>query len=261
MPAVRSLDTTMKEAAMPTDTMATSPLKFPAPPDAATARAIRERLRGHTTATDWLLAGVFDWLDDLRDEHLRLRGQVAEDLEALNQLTAKFRREDAEHQEALRQAYRDGGATPEDRRMPTDEREAQHAARLERVFAGAHVLADHADHVIETIREREDETLAELESRLEPALAKRREAARLLAEADAQAYQLHMQGRWVQNTADDGAFGRQVAPANAAMPARLHKDVLKHSFKRHFSKLRPWNRGYRATNEMKAWNGTTGVVA
>ncbi|MEA2393283.1 MAG: hypothetical protein QOJ82_1174 [Solirubrobacteraceae bacterium] len=77
-----------------------------------------------------------------------MRGQVAADLEALNAFTAKFRREDAKHQEALRQAYRDGNGTPKDRRVPTDEREAQRAAVLERVFAGAHVLADHADHVI-----------------------------------------------------------------------------------------------------------------
>src|SRR4051812_43621569 len=104
---------------------ATGPLKFPQAPDSATGRAINERLRGHTTASGWLPAGVFDRLDELRDEHLRLRGQVAADLEALNELTAKFRREDAEHQEALRHAYRDGGGTPEDRRTPVDEREAQ----------------------------------------------------------------------------------------------------------------------------------------
>jgi hypothetical protein len=246
---------------MPTDTTATGPLKFPAPPDAPTARAINERLRGHTTAPDWLPAGVFDWLDALRHEHLRLRGQVASDLEALSELTAKFRGEDAEHQEALRQSYRDGSGTPEDRRTPTDEREKQRAAILERVFAGADVLADHADHVLDTMREHEDESLSDLQSRLEPTLEKRRGAARLLAEADAEAYRLHMLGQWVIRTTDDGPFGRQPAPANVAPPPKLNKNVLQGSFKRHFSKLRPWNRGYRETNEMKTWSGTTEVAA
>ncbi|MEA2393284.1 MAG: hypothetical protein QOJ82_1175 [Solirubrobacteraceae bacterium] len=47
------------------NTTATGPLRFPAPPDAATARPITERLRGHTTVPGWLPAGVFDWLDEL----------------------------------------------------------------------------------------------------------------------------------------------------------------------------------------------------
>jgi hypothetical protein len=68
-PAAASPFTT-QEATMHTDqnTTATGPLKWPAPPDAPTARAITERLRGHTTAPGWLAAGVFDWLDELRDE-------------------------------------------------------------------------------------------------------------------------------------------------------------------------------------------------
>ena len=82
-----------------------------------------------------------------------------------------------------------------------------------------------------------------------------------MAEADAEAYQLHMLGKWVQNAADDGAYGRQPAPANVAMPPKLNKNVLQGSFKRHSSKLGPWNRDYRQATEMQTWSGTTEVVA
>jgi hypothetical protein len=74
------------------------------------------------------------------------------------------------------------------------------------------VLAEVADAVIELVREREDDWLADLRGRLEPAREKRREAQRLLDEAKAEEWGIHRLGMWVQVTSQDGAFGRQPSP-------------------------------------------------
>jgi hypothetical protein len=162
-------------------------------------------------------------------------------MEALDNLAAKHRREDAEHAEALREAHRDGSpASAEDRRTPADDRAAERAAIEERMWAGFQVRAEHADRIIEAVRQHEDEWLADLRSRLAPAQEKRREAERLLAEAEAEEWQLHQLGHWVQRTSEDGPFGRQPAPVRSTPPAQFSKELLRSSLEVPWHRDRPW---------------------
>lgn len=217
-------------------------LNIPQPPDVATRRALDESLKGHTTSAAWLPEGLWPELDDLRSEQLRLRGQVASELEALRALKARFRKEDAEHEEGLLQAQRDGEpASAEDRRTSPEERAAERAAIEERLWAGVRVFAEHADRIIETVRHHETEWLADLRSRLTPAQEKRRRAQELVAEAKAEEWHLYRLGQWLQTTADDIAFGRQPAPEVAPVPQQLSADVVRESLERPWHKVRPWS--------------------
>jgi hypothetical protein len=45
------------------------------------------------------------------------------------------------------------------------------------------------------------------------------------------------------------------------VPAKLNKKVLQGAFVRHFSKLRPWNRGYQGEGFMDKKYGTTTKAA
>lgn len=96
----------LPEEPMTTTISSTGPIlaHLPPPPDVRTRLALTERLQGHTTSESWLPAGIWRELDALRDEQLRHRRQVVEVLEALNALDARFKQEDAEHTQALRQA-------------------------------------------------------------------------------------------------------------------------------------------------------------
>lgn len=215
---------------------------LPTSPDAATQMVLTERLKGHTTSPSWLPERVWPELDALRDEQLRLRFQVTDALEALDALTARFKSEDEGHAEQLRQAHRDGAPTSsEDRRTPAEQRVAERTAVEERLWAGVHVFAEHADRVIETIREHEDEWLADLRSRLVPAQEKRRRADALVVEAKAQEFELYRLGQWVQANADDQGFGRQPAPAPGGAPDQVSPEVLKDALERRWHRLKPWN--------------------
>ena len=108
-----------------------------------------------------------------------------------------------------------------DGRTPGEQRQAERAAIEERLWAGVIVLAEVTDAVIELVREREDDWLADLRVRLEPAREKRREAERLLAEAKAEEWRIHRLGQWLQITSEDGAFGRQPAPDLESPPERF----------------------------------------
>jgi hypothetical protein len=218
------------------------PLQIPLPSDTKTRVAMAEHLRGYTTSERWLPEGLWPELDELRAEQLRLRDQVAADLDALHDLLTKFRLEDREHQERLLQAHRDGRPTSaEDRRTPAGHRAAARTTIEERLWAGALVFAEHAEHVIDSVREHEDEWLVDLRSQLTGAEEKRREAERLLAEARAEEFHVQRLGQWVQATADDEAFGRQPAPTVQPVPRRFSPDALKGSLERPRHKAKPWN--------------------
>jgi hypothetical protein len=218
------------------------PLKIPMPPDVATRRAVTEKLHGHTTAASWLPEGIWPELDELRAEQLRLRAQVAAEVHALENLVRKFSREDSEHNKRLREAQRAGTVdSVEDRRTPAEQRAAERGLIEERLWAGVHVFAEHAERIIETVREHEDEWLADLRSRLGPAQEKRHEAARLLAEAKAEEFRLYQLGGWLQTTADDQGFGRQPAPALGPIPEKVSRLVFQDKLERPWHKLRPWN--------------------
>jgi hypothetical protein len=222
------------------DTRATGPLKLPKPPDIETARAL-QRLAGHTTSEAWIPEDLTVELNQLRREHIRLRRQVVAELQARSELARGFQREDDEREAALRLAARNGSPPPEDKRTSPEERAAKLAAIEQRLWATVHVLADVADTVIETLREQESDLLAALRHQLKPAEERRREAARLLAEARAEEFQLHKLGQWIQKTADDEAFGRQPAPVPGLVPPSVSSDVLKNSLERPWHNAKPWN--------------------
>ena len=92
------------------------PLRLPArllndPPDTQAALALQQ-LRGHRLSVDWLPEGLSDPLDQIRLRHLDLLRQLGERLTAVRDLERQFRREDHEHEQAVRQALRDGGEDP-----------------------------------------------------------------------------------------------------------------------------------------------------
>lgn len=222
---------------------------LPAPPDVRTRLLLAENLRGLTTAESWLPEGLWPELDDLREEHLRFRRQVVAVIEERASLLARYAAEDKDHVEALRQAARDGVRPPDDGRTPPDERERQRTAIEERLWAGIAVMAEHADAIVEHLRENEDEYLADLRERLLPAQQKRREAERLLAQAQSEELQVHALGRWVMTTNDDDGLSRQPSPVPGAVPERLAATVLRDSLERPWHKARPWS---RATSEVAA---------
>ena len=222
---------------------------LPEPPDVPTRLALTNRLHGHTTSESFLPEGVWPELDELREEALRHRRQVVAHLEARKALLAGYAAEDKAHTEALRQAARDGATPPEDARTAPEQRDRERTAIEERLWAGVQVFAEHADQVIESIREHEDTWLADLRSRLEPAREKRRQAEALLAEAKAEEFRLHRLGRWVQTTADDDGFGRQPAPIVGSVPERVSVEVFRDSLERPWHRAKPWN---GATSEAAA---------
>jgi hypothetical protein len=220
------------------------PLKLPptlVAPTVEAARAVRDlRARPHSTSDVWLPEGLWDELDAVRAEHLRLRDQVASELTALEALDERVLREKREHDEKLRQATRTGDdpGSVEDRRTPPEQYEAERKAIEERLWAGIEVLAEVADLVPELAREHEDEWLADLRVRLVPAQEKVAELQRELARARREAFYVHKLGLWLQQVSDDsGAFARQPHPtSDEPVPAMFSEELLARSLER------PWYR-------------------
>ena len=127
-----------------TDPQQPGPLVLPlSPPSADAARAVREKLRGHSTAANWLPEGLWPELDELRSEQLRVRDQVAVELAALDAVNGRFREEDRQHERQLRQAHRDSRpGSVKDARTPREQRQAESAAIEERLWAGVMVLGE-----------------------------------------------------------------------------------------------------------------------
>lgn len=214
------------------------PLAWPArPPDGRTMTLITEKLKGFTTAANWLPEGMWPELDDLRVEQLRLRGVLVADIGAWHALADGFNTEDQKFAAELRQAYRDGFPPPEDTRTPEAERKAQLRGIEDRLWAGAVVFAEHADLVVATIRENEGKWLADLKSRAADALEKVREAERIAAEARTAQWHVAQLGKWLQNQADDGPFGRQPVPdGSTPKPATVGDHLIANAL------ARPWSR-------------------
>jgi hypothetical protein len=220
------------------EAQARGPLRIPiAPGGRVEVRlALTERLKGHTTSAGWLPAGLSPELDELRTNSLRLRGRAANDLRAMEQLHREQQDEDRKHQVALQHALRDGEGVPEDRRTSPEVRQSQHANLQERLDADILVMAEVADKIIEKLREQEPNILGTLRVGLNGAQDKRREAERLIAEAESEEWRIHRLGQWVLTTSEDGPLGRQPAPTPQPMPAQFDRALLATSLKR------PWHR-------------------
>ena len=150
-------------------------------------------------------------------------------------------KQDKEHAKPLEQAARDGARAPEDRRTTPEQRVSQRAGVEERVWPVIRVMASVADDLIAFVRRHEDELLGDLRGSLELLEEKRREAQRLLREAESGAWRAHMLGHWLQNLADDGAMSRQPAPALVPPPAQFSRHLLEESLTRPWHRRRPWS--------------------
>jgi hypothetical protein len=215
------------------------PIKFPQTGYTRTTLALRGALRGHATSPSWIPQGLSPELDELRAKMLTLGDRVRADVDKLRSLRREFEAEDTAYQAKLEAAIRDGMEAPTDERTTEQDREEQLDAIHERIAAGVDILAEHADRIVAKIREQEDQLLSALRGQIVGAQDKRREAERLVAEAQALEWQLHRTGQWVLHTADDGPMGRQPAPAPAPMPASFNRELLKTSLTRPWARPRP----------------------
>jgi hypothetical protein len=195
---------------------------------------LAERLKGHKTSDLWLREGLDEGLDALRSEQLERRAQVADALQQLRDLAVKCSSEDAEHQEALVQAAREGKAQPADDRTSPEQRRALLIAGEERYIAALEVLAETCDKVIATGREREKQVLAQLKLVKIEADDELREAMAKAQAARAGVFQVEMTARWYKAMVDDGVFGGQPAPGHTVAPQRWYSEGDA-AFERHWT--------------------------
>jgi hypothetical protein len=117
------------------------PLVLPlSPPSTEAARAVRQRLQGHSTAGNWLPEGLWPELDAIRSEHLRIRSQVVAQLDALEELQRRSQAGDKQHAERLRQAHRETGKPDQVKDRRTLPRRGKPSARQSRRSCGAAFL-------------------------------------------------------------------------------------------------------------------------
>lgn len=211
------------------------PLRWPVQPRERDASRALRRLGGHRTSQAWLPAGLDPKLDEARDEHLRLRGIVAAAIGEHGELRKRFAAEDEARDEGLRDAVRKGRSEPADKSTPSDEREVALADVERRLWAGAVVLAEHVEHVVELVRELESDLLGQLRDELPGVEKKKVEAQRLMAEARAAEARIAGIGMWIQDTSDDRALGGQPAPQGDA-GGSVSREILARSV------ARPWYR-------------------
>ncbi len=211
---------------MPTDTPS-GPLLLPLP------HHLGERLKVHKTSEKWLLAGLSDQLDALRESHIERRTRLAEARQEQIDLGAKFAREDAEHHEKLVQAARERNPEPEDTRTSPEQRHALRVAAQERLEAAAEVLAETCDKVVATLREQEPTLLRAQRQALVRAEQLRRELEAKMQAARADLWHAEAIARWLKNQADDEAWGGQPAPTPTVPPERWQPSAV--HFERHFT--------------------------
>jgi hypothetical protein len=223
-----------------------APLSFPIrPPDTTTMVLITETLKGHVTSSRWLPENSgWPLMDELREEHLRLRGLVAGDLEKRAALVAAFATEDAEREQELRQAFREHRAgsplpPPDDTRTPEGERRAQLAAVEETLWAGVTVLAENVKRVKRTLAEHEQQWLADLRSRMGPADDEIRRAREAIRQAESRKWCISRVGQWLLNACDANApFGDQPAPGkDEPMPRGVDQRLIDSSLERPYYRM------------------------
>ncbi len=183
------------------------------------------KLGGHATSRRWLPPDQ-GWpeLDTVRDEYLRVRDAVAADLRKLGAVAAKHRAEDERLMTALQEAHRTAGPAPKDERTPEERRVAERSGIEASLWAGVKVLIEVVDKIHAVLSEHMDEWLAAIRARASEAQAKRKQAERLLEEAQAVEWRSVRLGKWLKS--QSGPFGAQPFPADEPMPAGVDPAAL-----------------------------------
>lgn len=202
-----------------------------------TAGRLMVKLRSFTTSSLWIAPGLSPELDALRDRQIKLRSQIAAELAAARDLTARFADEDATWKDTLKASYRPGAKTqnpPKDTRTPAVDRAAALTAVEERLWSAAEVLGETADLIVATFRKQENQLLADQRAVATEAMTERRELEEKLAAVRDKQFRAALMGQYIQREADDEAFSRQPAPTDRKAPLQwsLPTDVLE----------RPWHR-------------------
>lgn len=206
------------------------------------ARAdVARRLAGHSTARTWLPADTgFPAVDRLREQHLRLRDQLAAARMAQAALEQRIAGQDKQYGMALQAALRGGRDDVTDDRLSPEEQHAQRKAVEERVWAAALALADVCDEVVQALREHEEAWITALRVKQREAEEIRRQAQEALAQARAQEFVLQRTAAWLRAETDDVAFSRQPFPSpDVPAPDTFEPEDLR--LDRHWSEARPWH--------------------
>jgi hypothetical protein len=167
------------------------------------------------TSRSWLPTNSgITWLDDLGTEHRRLlAGREAADSER-SALAQRFEREDDDRRQAYTASARSGHEPDVASPTAPDERRALLADAEARVAAANDALDGFLTDAIATIEERASDALDDLAERLDDAAEKRREAQRLVAEADAVESRTWRLDEWMRRNA-----GVHPRPAFKRVPA------------------------------------------
>jgi hypothetical protein len=122
-------------------------------------------------------------------------------------LEAKYEAEDAAHSAALAAGFRADSEPDQPDRTAEADRTAARADVKRRMDAWSEGFAQFLDEAVRTIKDSEPGWQAELKDRSAAAEAKREEARRILAEADAEVGDVDRLARWLRRTAGDGPLG------------------------------------------------------
>ena len=154
------------------------------------------------TSPGWLPVGTgWEGLDDLAAEHRRLLAARTEVGVERKALLRKYAEEDERHSAALRDSFRPGGSGEQPEVTPPGERTAAVRAATERLDAANDVLDEFLASAIERIEAEADGWVGRLSEQREQAADKRREAARLLAEAEEEEMRLRVLRGWIERNA------------------------------------------------------------
>lgn len=174
-------------------------------------KTLLKKYRPVMAKADWLPAGLWPELDEIRDQHEEAVANLAEAKSRENALRFRLERED----KARVDAYKTGAEAPE--MTPPAEREAQTRDAKARVEGADARLAETVEQAVALIEANAAEWLADLARRERDAEEGREEAARLLAEADRASAEVARIDRWLRRTTGDAPLGH-ISHKNLPLP-------------------------------------------
>ena len=171
------------------------------------------------TQPNWLPpADAWPELAECRAEHERLLGIVASEQSAVSALERRFADEDKNHSASLRDAFL-GGDEPAQKATSPEDRAAQLAGARARATAATDALVASLENTLAEIAEKAPEWYDLLVSRRADADAKREQARRLVAEADAVAAEIGRMRFWLDRESGRSVLGHFPYAEMALPPA------------------------------------------